>query len=138
MNEKFSHRGFTLIELMIVIAVIAVLAAIALPSYQEYITRSRARTASADLVSLAADLENSFQRNLSYNAISTSSTSATVSASIGWHPAQDDFFDYTMVVTNSGYELKAIGKAAMKGCVLTLNEVNDRSVTEQCSITSNW
>ncbi|MDQ7974852.1 MAG: prepilin-type N-terminal cleavage/methylation domain-containing protein, partial [Rhodocyclaceae bacterium] len=36
-----SASGFTLIELMIVVAVIAILAAIAYPSYQEYVMRSR-------------------------------------------------------------------------------------------------
>ena len=39
--KKHSLRGFTLIELMVVVAVVAILAAIAFPSYQDYVIRSR-------------------------------------------------------------------------------------------------
>lgn len=49
--------GFTLIELMIVVAVIAILAAIAYPSYQEQIRKSRRAQAKADLVELTQVLE---------------------------------------------------------------------------------
>ena len=52
MKSKYSVRGFTLIELMIVVAIIAVLASVAYPSYKEYVARSRRAEARAVLLSL--------------------------------------------------------------------------------------
>ena len=52
--------GFTLIELMIVVAVIALLAAIALPSYQDSVRKSRRADAKAALVQLAQFMERNF------------------------------------------------------------------------------
>lgn len=48
------HRGFTLIELMIAVAVVAILAAVAYPSYTEHIRKSRRATAQAALMDLAS------------------------------------------------------------------------------------
>ncbi|QOW47464.1 MULTISPECIES: type IV pilin protein [Acinetobacter] len=63
MNLK---NGFTLIELMIVVVMIAVLAAIAYPSYQQYILRSNASLAEAEMQRIAQDLERYKSRNFSY------------------------------------------------------------------------
>ena len=130
--------GFTLIEMMITVVIIAVLAAIAYPSYQDYVIQGRARTASSDLMALSADLENSFQRTLSYPAITTSTTSETAAATIGWQAAEGDSFTYTMVVATDGYDLTATGGGIMNGCVLTLDERNVRTATEQCRLAAGW
>lgn len=63
---KKVSRGFTLIELMMAVAVIGILAAIAYPSYNNYVLKSRRATAQADLTELSQWMERQFTANLSY------------------------------------------------------------------------
>ncbi|WP_019625996.1 type IV pilin protein [Thioalkalivibrio sp. ALJT] len=58
--------GFTLIELMIVVAIIAILAAIAYPAYQQYVINSYRATAGACLTELAQALERRYTSTMSY------------------------------------------------------------------------
>jgi type IV pilus assembly protein PilE len=59
-------KGFTLIELMIVVAVIGILSAIAFPSYQEYVQRTRRSVAAGCLGELSQGMERIFTTSLTY------------------------------------------------------------------------
>lgn len=60
-------RGFTLIELMIAMAVVAILAAVALPSYQRYAARTHRAAAAACMVEMAQFMERVYISNLRYD-----------------------------------------------------------------------
>lgn len=60
-------KGFTLIELMVVVVIVAIFAMIAIPSYQSYIRRSDAAAVQAEMLRLADQLENYKSRNFSYH-----------------------------------------------------------------------
>ena len=72
-----STRGFTLIELMIVIAVIAVLASIALPAYTEQVRKSRRSDALSNISQLALQLEKWRASNPSYSGYTVPPTLST-------------------------------------------------------------
>ena len=61
------QRGFTLIELMITVAIVAILSAIAYPSYSDYIARGRRAEAQSQLMQSAQWMERFYAENYSYS-----------------------------------------------------------------------
>jgi len=129
------QKGFTLLELMFVIVIIAILTAIALPSYERYIRKSRAKAASADLAALALNLENKFQLQLTY-PVFDKPTTPTQALFPGWAATQPDYFSYSLTSGATSYALTATGLRSLDGCVLTLGSDNKRTASDACGFTS--
>jgi len=85
-------NGFTLIELMITVAIVAILATIALPSYQDSVRKTQRATAQADLMQLASFMERFFTENNKYHQ-SNAATPVAVSLPSG---VSHDFYTYTL------------------------------------------
>ena len=82
MSAKGLARGFTLIELMITVAIVAILAAVAYPSYREYVARSNRTEAQAILMEASQYMERFYAENYKYNT-NTASVAVTDASLFG-------------------------------------------------------
>ncbi len=126
-------KGFTLIELMIVVAILAILAAIAIPMYSDHVDRTRRADAVTGLTQLAQELERCFTRNNSYTADACPSEP---------RESPDGFYNIRIVADATTYTLTATprGVQTRDHCdELTLDETGTRGAdpsVEECWATS--
>lgn len=142
---KFSaNRGFTLIELMMVVVLVAILAAVAMPLYTNYVAKSQARAASADLVALSLVMENRFQKALVYPSYTDAMIAPSMAARdeamqkdfSAWSPTQGTVFDYRVSSDGAHYTLTAVHKGGT--CTLSLDAHNVRNEASQCAVMGAW
>ena len=110
------QSGFTLIELMIVVAVIGILSAVALPSYNDYVRRGKRAEARAEVLRAEGWLERYFTENNRYSDTATSTVNAAFSSRFSVVPATGATnYNITLAVTNSTYTVTAIPAGSMAG-----------------------
>ncbi|MCB1790099.1 MAG: prepilin-type N-terminal cleavage/methylation domain-containing protein [Gammaproteobacteria bacterium] len=94
------RRGFTLVELMITIAVLSVIVAIAIPAYNNYIRESHYTTMRATLNGMRTSIEDFRLENGNYGSNTTLSGVSAITGRFGWTPSGDtSAYSYTIVVT---------------------------------------
>jgi type IV pilus assembly protein PilE len=122
-RPRARRHGFTLIELMITVAVISLLAAVAVPSYSAYVMRSRVPVALEGLSNYATRLEQGFQDMGTY--ANTAATACLVAVPTVAH------FTVTCALSGSGtgFTATATGSGAMAGYAYTIDHQGTRRTT---------
>ncbi len=118
------NAGFSLIEVLIVVAIIGILSAIAMPMYGDYVTRSKIQQATSGLADARVKLEQFFLDNRTYVG------GAAPWACGGARPTAR-YFTFDCVSTASTYTITANGIAAegMGAFAYTINESNAQGST---------
>jgi type IV pilus assembly protein PilE len=128
------HSGFTLIEVMVTIAIIAILAAVALPAYNNYLTRGKIAEATTNLLQMRTKMEQFWQDNRTYIGACAAGTVAPLPGS---PPGTLKYFQVSC--SNLGlstYTVRADGQGNdLAGLSYTIDEANARKTL---SVPSGW
>ncbi|MFM1887144.1 MAG: hypothetical protein RL026_2301 [Pseudomonadota bacterium] len=116
--------GFSLIELMVTVAIVSLLAAVALPSYREYVRRGEVQEALAALSSGRIALEQYYLDNRTYEG--------------GPCPAPANRFAISCATSAEAYLITATGAGLVDGFIFTIDESGLRSTEGPWGSGSCW
>ena len=135
--KSTNHRGFTLVEVMIVVAIIGVLAAIAYPNYQRYVIKSKRTDMMSEMHNIAAQIES---RKLAQGTYSN-----TLTTGLGGDFPRPGPALYAITFTpnplTSEWSIIATPKAntqMVTDGVLSLNYQNNKCRGSVCGIDNKW
>lgn len=131
-HTRARATGFTLIEVMIVVAIIAILASVAMPAYTDYVRRGATQEAFTTLADLRIRLEQHYQDNRAYGP--TAATTCRNEGNNALTISGNKYFDIDCTTSNSGqnYTLTATGKtgSVVAGYEYTLNDTGAKGTTQ--------
>jgi type IV pilus assembly protein PilE len=137
MRRRVAHRGFTLIELMITVAIVAILASVALPAFTDQLRRGQVVEASTVLSDYRIKMEQYYQDNRGYGTLGAT-TCANAASAPTWtnfssHGAKYFTFSCALgsATDNQSYVITASGSAGRAvGHVYTVGSNGDRRTTK--------
>jgi type IV pilus assembly protein PilE len=121
-------RGFTLIEVMITVVIIAILAAVAIPQYTAYVTRSRLTDATTGLATMRAQMERYYQDNRTY-ANSGTFVSPCNNSTVSARTFGNFVISCTGTLNDTQFTLQAVGSGPVNGFTYTINQQDQRATT---------
>jgi len=128
------HQGFTLIEVMITVAIVAILAAIAIPAYSEYVQRARITEAVASLSDMRVKMEQYFQDNRSW-APPGPTVAPCNAGTVAPLPTTPNFVFTCPVLTATTYTILATGANTMAAFSYSVDQANNRATV---SLPGGW
>ena len=126
MPMQRKQSGFTLIELMIAVAIVGILVAVAMPAYKNYVIRGKLVAGTNALATMRAQMEQYYQDNRTYATVSAPSIVTPCVAAAVSSGASNSFnvncYTASDVPTATTYTLRATGTGTVAGAVYTIDQ----------------
>lgn len=135
MNKLLKKQGFTLVELLITMAIVSILAAIAIPSFGNYVAQARRSEAEQELMRIASRMENCYSLNNNYtDCLQNYTLPAEIAKHYTLNLTDDTKNTYTLIVT-----AKDSQKRDKKNCQqLAINHLGRKfSLNDESALTTD-
>ena len=146
MRNKSTNLGFTLIEVMVVVAIVGILAAVAYPSYIQSVTKTRRTSAQGCMLEMAQFMERFYTTNMRYDQTAASPPVAVTLANPTCRAEMVAFYTFSFTAgqpTQSTYTIQAVPQGSQAtadaGCgTLTLTQAGTKGRSGTAAMNQCW